>query len=117
MALENVEQFEKLLREDEVLQEKLVSAVDAYEGEQTAEAIYEALLEPIAAGVGLPFTYEEAVRFGSLGRELSDAELDGLAGGSICIFVGFGDDPDAEVIDDSNGGACAYVGVTLANWG
>ena len=73
MALENVEQFEKLLREDEALQERLASAVDAYEGEQTAEAIYEALLEPIAAGVGLPFTYEEAVRFGSLGRELSDA--------------------------------------------
>lgn len=117
MAQENVTRFAGLIQTDEALQEKLASAVAAYEGEQTAEAMYEALLEPIAAGVGLPFTYEEAVRFESLGRELSDVELDGVAGGSICIFIGFGDEPDADATDETNGGACAYVGVTLANWG
>lgn len=60
MALENVERFEKLLREDEGLQAKVAAASKAYEGEITDEAAFEELLAPIAAGVGLPFTLAEA---------------------------------------------------------
>ena len=68
-------------------------------------------MRPCRRGLPLPL-----MQFGSLSHELSDAELDGLVGGSICIFIGFGDEPDADATDETNGGACAYVGVTLANW-
>ena len=82
MALENVEQFEKLLREDEGLQEKLAAASREYKGEKTDEALFDEVLAPIAAGAGLPFTIDEALAYVSQTRDLTDAELDSLAGGT-----------------------------------
>ena len=117
MSLENVERFEKLLKEDEGLQAKLAAATKAYEGAETDEAMFEGLLAPIAAGAGLPFTLDEALAYASTSRNLSDAELEAVAGGSTyCYIVGGGSEPDAGYVDYENGGACAYVGLGLAHW-
>ena len=117
MSLENVERFEKLLKEDEGLQAKLASSTKAYEGAETDEAMFEGLLAPIAAGAGLPFTLDEARAYVSTCRNLSDAELEAVAGGSTyCYIVGGGSEPDAGYVDYENGGACAYVGLGLAHW-
>ena len=56
VALENVERFEKLLREDEGLQAQLAAAFKEHEGELSDEPALEELLVPITAGAGLPFT-------------------------------------------------------------
>lgn len=40
-----------------------------------------------------------------------------MAGGSTCYIVGGGGKPDADINDGGgSGGACAYVGITMANW-
>lgn len=117
MALENVEQFERLLREDEGLQAKLAAASKAYEGEKTEEAVFEELLAPIAAGVGLPFTLGEALTYVSQTRVLSDEELDAVAGGSsVCYIIGGSSEPEADFVDYEEVGACAYLGVSVAFW-
>ncbi len=117
MSLENVERFERLLKEDEELQAKLAAATKAYDGAETDEAMFEELLAPIAAGVGLPFTLDEALAHASTCRNLSDSELDAVAGGSTyCYIVVGGSEPDAGYVDYENGGACAYVGLGLAIW-
>ena len=106
MAQENVGRFEELLKSDEALQAKF------------AELGKAGILAPLAAEAGLPFTYEEGVAYASQGKELSDDELDAVAGGfSVCYIIGGGDEPDADS-DCKDGrrniGACAYIGVT---WG
>ena len=117
MSLENVERFERLLKESEGLQAKLAAATKAYDGAEKDEAMFEELLAPIAAGVGLPFTLDEALAHASTCRNLSDSELDAVAGGSTyCYIVVGGSEPDAGYVDYENGGACAYVGLGLAIW-
>ena len=117
MSLENVERFERLLKEDEGLQAKLAAATKAYDGAEKDEAMFEELLAPIAAGVGLSFTLDEALAHASTCRNLSDSELDAVAGGSTyCYIVVGGSEPDAGYVDYENGGACAYVVLGLAIW-
>jgi len=117
MALENVERFEKLLREDEDLQAQVSAASKAYEGEITDEAAFEALIAPVAAGVGLPFTLEEAREFVQRGRELSETELEAVAGGGVCYVIGGSTKPEANIEDNHiDGGACAYVGIGMFGW-
>lgn len=82
----------------------------------TDEAAFEALLAPVAAGVGLPFTLAEAREYANRSRALNDEEFAELPGGSGCYVIGGGTGPDAGVPDYENFGACAYVGVSLAFW-
>ena len=108
MAAENAIKFEKLLREDEALREKMEAAFKAFD----------ATVAPLAAEAGLPYTFEEAVE-STQARELSDGELEAVAGGSWCIIIGGGHDNDSNTVDTENGvgvtgfGTCDYVGIGL----
>ena len=114
MANDNVERFEELLRKDESLQAQLNEAVSAYDGDPNdQEAVFEATIGKIAAGVGLPFELEEGKNRLLAGRALSDAELEAVAGGGWCYGIGGGDSVRLICTDVQGMGAmCAYVGIT-----
>ena len=101
----NMEKLIQLLMTDEVLQQKVKAAAESYTGEQTPEAVFEAVIAPLAEEQGLPVTFEEyralteKVRTG----EASEDELLQAAGGadysringggvgmSSCTGMGFG---------------------------
>ena len=112
MALENVKKFEELLKTDEGLQAKLKELSGAYAGDMTDEkAMFEATIAKVAAEAGLPFTLDEAIE-AVAEQELSDAELDAVAGGSVCYFVG-GSPTVESACSGSKGAACAYAGVSF----
>lgn len=127
-----MEKFEALLRSDEGLQERLGAAAEAYAGDAAdARAAFDAVVAPLAAEAGLPFTYDEAIEYADGDREVSLDEADGAAGGQdvpsngygICLVVGFGEvDADAckrssDAANDMEGaGACASIGVGFIAW-
>ena len=116
MAQENATKFYELLKSDEALQAKIREATAAYDGAKDDEkAVFEAVIAPLAAEAGLPFTYEEGFAFATAERNLTDEELDAVAGGRhFCYFVGGSSKPeDWDWYDGGTGGACAYVGVTF----
>lgn len=109
--MSNVMKFEEMLKSDEALQAKLQELTEAYAGDKADEqAIFEATVGKLAAEAGLPFTLEEAREAVFAGRELGDAELDAVAGGGYCYFIGGASDVEA-TCGDSEFHACAYVGV------
>ena len=62
MANANVERFEELLRTDEALRAKLDEATAAYAGDPADEkALFEAVIAPLAAELGLPFSFEREI--------------------------------------------------------
>ena len=104
MAQENVAKFEELLRSDETLQAKARAAVAAYTGDKAdARAVFAAVVAPLADEAGLPFTFEESKSFAQDGKELDDAELEAVAGGS-CFLVGGG-------YGKGDSAACYEIGV------
>lgn len=116
MALENAIRFNEMLAVDSELQAKLRAVWAAYDGPKDEKSVFGATIEVLAAEVGLPFTYEEAVAAAS-SREVPDDELDAVAGGA-CFIVGWQDEPNAYVCDSVAEGiavACAYVGITAGN--
>ena len=110
MANANVERFEELLRTDEALRAKLDEATAAYAGDPADEkALFEAVIAPLAAELGLPFSFEEGRE--SYAAELSDAELETVAGGDgFCYLIGGSDEPNGEC--RAPGYVCAYVGIS-----
>lgn len=115
--MSNVEKFEELLRTDEGLQQKMREAMAAYKGDKADErAVFDAVIAPLAAEAGLPFTFEDSIDRVESGSGLSNEELADIAGGSFCLLFG-GDDVrakechDVEKLDKMGAGACAYVGV------
>ena len=115
MARENVTRFEELLKSDEALQAKLQELTKAYAGDTTDEqAVFEATIGKLAAEAGLPFTLEEGREAAAAGRELGDAELEAVAGGSgVCYMIGGANDAEAQCSNAHFGHACAYVGVSF----
>ena len=118
MAIENVSKFEKLLREDEALQAKMEAASKAFDGDGSDEkAVFDATVAPLAAEVGLPYTFEEAVESTEV-RELDDCDLEAVAGGSWCFIIGGGTN-ESNTVDTENGvgvtgiGTCKYVGIGI----
>ena len=110
MAAENVAKFEELLRSDEALKTKLDALAAAFEGDASDEkALFEAVIAPLAAEAGLPFTFEEG-KDGYADRELDDAELEAVAGGDgFCFLLGGSTGVEAECREP--GYACAFLGV------
>ncbi len=118
MAEDNAIKFIELLTSDSEIQAKLRDATAAYDGPKGEREVFDAVVAPIAAQAGLPFTFEEGVAASGVGRDLSEEELDAVAGGGgACWIIGVSDEPDAWACDDPMGGtgaACVYAGVTLA---
>ncbi len=111
MALENVAKFEELLRTDETIKAKMDELFSAWEGDKTNdEAAFEAVVAPVAAEAGLPFTYEE-LKEGADGADVDDDQLEAVAGGGFCFILG---GTNGREVECSEGGrACAYIGVTM----
>ena len=91
MAQETAKKFMDQLAGDKALQEKLAAAAAAFAGDKSDEkAVFEAVLAPIAKEAGFEFSYEDTVAAANASGELSDDELDQVAGGAKCFVIGFG---------------------------
>ena len=81
--------FIELMHTDETFQSKLKDALSSYTGEQTPEAVFNNVLSPLAKEYGISISFEEYIKSIS---ELSDDELDQVAGGagrtSTCKLIG-----------------------------
>lgn len=121
MAIENVRKFEERISGDEALQARLQELAEAFDGDkQDAKALFEAVVAPLAAEAGLPYTYDEAVEYVAQkddDEDLTADEAKAVAGGwsDACAFVGFGD-VNADACFDNMAGynACAGIGVGFA---
>ena len=124
MAKENAKKFDQLLVSDENLQAKIRAAMDAYTGDRRDEqAVFEAVIRPLAEEAGLPFTFEDAKTCVEEEGEISLEEGDAVAGGEgACFFIGAVDKPEVGYCEtyknneQLGGAACAYVGVGIAYW-
>ena len=115
--MENVKKFFEALKTDKALAEKLKEAGKAYEGKEISEqeridAIERELL-PVIKAAGYDVTLAELEAFGQsqmpAKSELSDDELEAVAGGSGacgCIKAGGG---GGKTVDEENFG-CACIG-------
>lgn len=109
--MSNLEKFEELLRSDEALQAKLRDATEAFEGDKSDErAFFDTVVAPLAAEVGLPFTYDDAKELAREGAELSDDALDAVAGG-VCFILGAGEGSGACMGGWMGATGCYGVGV------
>ena len=116
--MSNIEKFEELLRTDEDLQAKLRAAQEAFEGDAADEdAVFDAIIAPLAASLDLPFTFEELKEHAENGAEISDDNLDAIAGGSFCFIIGgseYGNGTGACSGDEAVGAtACFFLGVGM----
>ena len=110
--MSNAKKFEELLRSDKTLQDKLTAAMDAFDGNKADEAeVFDAVIAPLAAAVGLPVTIEEIKGLAMDRVELDDNELDAVAGGGTCFIIGGSDDVSADCA--LGGCTCAWIGVTF----
>lgn len=116
MAQGNVDKFIEQIRCDEELQAKLKEATDTYDGPKDDRALFEAIVEPLAEQAGLPFTFEEALAATAAERDLSDEEVEAMAGGAGCYVFGGTDEGFEAGVGDSIGtmGICFYAGITFA---
>ena len=116
MAQENIQKFEELLRGSGELQAELDELAKSFEGDRDdPREVFDATLGKIAGGVGLDFTYDEALASLAQARELDDAELDNVTGGGgFCFIIGGSNDVEAGC-DQDEGHACAYIGVGGVN--
>lgn len=114
MTNDEMKNFEALLRSDEGVQAKLRAAVDAYDGDKADDqALFEATIGKVAEELGLSLSYEEAKAYAGKMTALDDVELDAVAGGGSCYFIGGSKKPEAGHCDPETGsGACAYIGIT-----
>ena len=109
----NAEKFEQLLCSDEGLQAKLKAAAEAFKGDGADECeVFDALIAPLAAEAGLPFTYEDAKALAAEGTELGDEALDAVAGGG-CFIVGLGEGSGACMGESFGATGCYGVGVGM----
>ena len=110
MSTENVKKFYEAISQDEAMKQKFVELSQKYQGQQMDEAKANLLMEqealPMAAQMGYPFTIDDLKAYGeemkqtNMGCELSDDELEAVAGGMYFCIVGGGGD----------GVVCVFVG-------
>ncbi len=123
MAKADLIKFRDLIASDPEFQEKFRKAAEAYKGPQDEKSVFENLLQPLGKEYGLSATYEEFKEFtgaftGEAGGELSEDELEQVAGGKnsgigLCAGIGIGDlfgedkDPSGYRV------ACQVVGASI----
>lgn len=105
MSMENVGRFYREVATNESLRARLSEMLQPYDGQKTDEAAKESMVNqtiiPLAQQQGLPFTqeelrqYEEDLSKRKADGELSEEELEAVAGGfgiavALCIFIGLG---------------------------
>ena len=104
MSTENVKKFYEAVSQDESLKQKFVELSQKYQGQQMDETKAMAAMEreglPLAAQRGYSFTmadlkaYSEEMKQSDISRELSDEELQAVAGGNggvvQCPLIGVG---------------------------
>jgi len=79
---ENPTKFKQMLEETPSLRLELQRAARSYDGDREDDrAVFNAIVAPVAAACGVPFTYDEALDAMFENRELSDDELELIAGG------------------------------------
>jgi len=117
---EGLKKMEELLRTDTAFQEKLKAAMESYTGEQKEEAVFNAILVPLAKEYGISASFDEFKEYIqnvlNEDRELSDDEVNQVAGGTKggglgignCIGVGIGAGGGA---GESGCGICAGLGI------
>lgn len=127
MAKADVLKFRELLFTDAEFREKFRKAAESYTGEKNEQAVFDNLLLPLAEEHGLSATFEEfktfADNFGRAEGELSDDELEqvaggksGGAGGFSCLGVGIGlGGGGGSNGDEVAGGGCLALGFGLGN--
>ncbi|MDR2560747.1 MAG: Nif11-like leader peptide family natural product precursor [Holophagales bacterium] len=108
-TMEKVKEFYKALSSDEAMKERAKAMLD--KGKPADEAEAAGAVIAFAKSEGYDFTAEELKAFASAGaRELSDEELENVAGGCsgyakcFCFFAGGG---------SQDGVTCACVGVGI----
>ena len=102
MSVENVKKFYEALVQDKMIQQRFNELNQKYQGVTVdatkADAILEQDLLPLAKELGYEFTLAEIKAYGEemkqahMPQELSDAELQAVAGGGaslICVALGF----------------------------
>ena len=120
----NVKKFLDAVNNDEALQKKVTQTLQAYTGEKTDKAVWEAVLQPLAreAGCDIPFEAFQAYAEEKKGvQELSPDEFAQVAGGGHdngggigitgCKVFGFGLGISA---GSESGAGCLFIGL---GWG
>lgn len=75
-------EFKNLLMTDSSLRDRMQEAARAYVGDRNDDrTVFEAVVAPVARSVGMEFSYEEALAAMRDAREMSDEELELVAGG------------------------------------
>lgn len=83
----NAELFQTILSENDALKAQISEAANAYKGDPNNDrAVFEAVSAPIAQAQGVPFTYDESLATLMESRELSDEELEMVAGGTSAFY-------------------------------
>ncbi|MBO7673439.1 MAG: hypothetical protein J6S63_00360 [Atopobiaceae bacterium] len=79
---ENAEKFQQLLSTNAELRERVQAEVEAFEGNKSDDrAVFDVAIAPVARSVGIELTYDEMRDAVLDGRELTDDELELVAGG------------------------------------
>ena len=130
----DVQNFIELMKTNETLQQKLMTALEHYDGEETPEAAFQNLIVPLAEEAGYQITWKECQEY-MAAHELNQEEMDQVAGGTpgegygygACWFIGSGNGYVREDDGKNNGifkticlsigigfgaGACASKGVS-----
>lgn len=129
----DVREFAKLVGNDAELQNRIAAAAEQYEGEHTDQAVFQAILDPIAKEQGFDLSWEDLEQYAqellSNEIELDEDELDQIAAGAqdpnpnkdpnqknerggvgitSCIKVGVG--VGTTLHEDGNRTYCIFIG-------
>ncbi|MDO4537847.1 MAG: hypothetical protein Q4B54_06755 [Coriobacteriales bacterium] len=83
MSKNNAEQFAEMLATHEGARRALGRLAESFKGDKADDrAVYREILSPVAERYGLELSFDEALGLGAGAHQLSDDELDAVAGGA-----------------------------------
>lgn len=84
---DKVKQLQETLDNNDELRWRLNESVAAFNGDKSDNrAVFEAIIAPIAWEAGIALTYDEVIAVAKDGAELTDDELDAVAGGVGSVY-------------------------------